>query len=225
MQKHLVTITRLIKPLVEERVQGKPQEFANMTDWNMENSPLSKRFDLKYQAMQQLQVSFLAIHTTAKLLTNICFDLAAHPEYIQPLRDELEEVLDAHDGELTKTALLKLKKMESIMTETQRHSPPGIMTFNRVATSSLELSDGLRIPSGTYLAAASSQVAMDPEHWEEPDKYDGFRFYRMRQAPGCENRFQVIHHHHYGHWTQLTEHLQFVSTGTDMLLFGYGSHA
>jgi hypothetical protein len=30
----------------------------------------------------------------------------------------------------------------------------------------------LHIPSGTYLAAASSQIAMDSEHWDTPEKYD-----------------------------------------------------
>lgn len=224
VQRELATLTRLVTPLVDERLKGKHNGVPNMVDWNMENSPASKRHDVKYQAMQQLQVSFLAIHTTAKLLTNVCFDLAAHPEYVQPLREELEEVLNATGGQLTKAALPKLKKMDSIMAETQRHNPPGIMTFNRKATSSLKLSNGLHIPSGTYLAAASSQIAMDSEHWETPDKYDGFRFYRMRQKPGCENKYQVNSSHHH-HRARETEHLQFVSTGTNMLLFGYGSHA
>jgi cytochrome P450 len=198
VQRELATLTRLVKPLVDERLKGKLNGIPNMINWNIENSPSSKRHDVKYQAMQQLQVSFLAIHTTAKLLTNVCFDLAAHPEYVQPLRDELEEVLHATGGQLTKAALLKLKKMDSIMSETQRHNPPGIMTFNRKATSSLELSNGLHIPSGTYLAAASSQIAMDSEYWETPEKYDGLRFYRMRQEPGCENKYQVNSSRH-GH--------------------------
>jgi cytochrome P450 len=191
VQRELATLTRLVTPLVDERLKGNQNGAPNMMDWNMNNSPSLKRHDVKYQAMQQLQVSFLAIHTTAKLLTNVCFDLAAHPEYLQLLRDELEEVLNTTGGQLSKAALLKLKKMDSIMSETQRHNPPGIMTFNRKATSSLELSNGLHIPSGTYLAAASSQIAMDSEHWDTPEKYDGLRFYRMRQEPGCENKYQV----------------------------------
>ncbi|KAH6674967.1 cytochrome P450 [Halenospora varia] len=207
VQRQLATMTAMVRPLVEKRMRKEESNGrATMIDWNMKNSPASKQQSLEYQAQQQLQVSFAAIHTTAKLMTNICFDLAARPEYLQPLRDELQNVLTS-DGVLTKNNLVKLKKMDSFMTESQRHSPPGIMTFNRRMTSSVTLSDGTHLPAGTYVAAASSQIAMDPEFWEDPEKFDGFRFQRMREQPGSENKYQ------------------FVSTGADMLLFGYGTHA
>ncbi|KAH8660702.1 cytochrome P450 [Tricladium varicosporioides] len=207
VQRQLATMTAMVRPLVEKRMRKeKSNGKATMIDWNMKNSPASKQQSLVYQAQQQLQVSFAAIHTTAKLMTNICFDLAARPEYVQALRDELQNVLNS-DGLLTKNNLVKLKKMDSFMTESQRHSPPGIMTFNRRMTSSVTLSDGTHLPSGTYVAAASSQIAMDPEFWDDPEKFDGFRFQRMRERLGSENKYQ------------------FVSTGTDMLLFGYGTHS
>lgn len=73
----------------------------------------------------QLGLALAAIHTTSNLLTNIMYDLAAHPEYIQPLRDEIKAVF-AEDGKLKKTSLLKLKLMDSMMKETQRTHPVGI---------------------------------------------------------------------------------------------------
>jgi hypothetical protein len=50
------------------------------------------------------------------------YDLAAYPEYIQPLRDEICAVA-GEDGVLKKTSLLKLKKMDSVMKESQRMHP------------------------------------------------------------------------------------------------------
>jgi hypothetical protein len=64
------------------------------------------------------------------------FDLAARPEYIQPLRDEFQQVIDEDgqdlDGEgflkLKKMSMPKLKKLDSFLKETQRLSPPGVGT-------------------------------------------------------------------------------------------------
>lgn len=68
--------------------------------------------------------------------TQAIFDLVARPEYIQPLRDEIEQAIDEDgqdtDGEgflkLKKTSMTKLKKLDSFMKESQRLSPPGIGT-------------------------------------------------------------------------------------------------
>ena len=62
------------------------------------------------------------------------FDLAARPEYIQPLRDEIQQVIDEDgqdtDGDgffkLKKMSMTKLRKMDSFVKESQRLSPPGI---------------------------------------------------------------------------------------------------
>lgn len=116
----------------------------------MKNSPVSLRADVACQAMQQLQVSFAAIHTTTKLLTNIVFELASRPEYIQPLRTGIETCWSGADGSAgwSKSTLSRLRKLDSFMTETQRHNPPGIMTFNRRMTSDMTLSNGTYLPRG-----------------------------------------------------------------------------
>lgn len=55
----------------------------------------------------------------------------ARPEYIQLLRDEIEEVIaeDGHDvdedgnTQLMKGSLIKLKKLDSFLKESQRENP------------------------------------------------------------------------------------------------------
>ena len=51
-------------------------------------------------------------------LTHALFDLAAAPEYIQPLREEIESVL-AVEG-WTKIAMGKMWKLDSFLKESQR---------------------------------------------------------------------------------------------------------
>jgi cytochrome P450 len=72
-----------------------------------------------------------AIHTTTMANTAAIYDLAAHPEYIQPLRDEIEQVVneDGYDvGEegfkkLKKSSMPKLWKLDSFLKESQRFTP------------------------------------------------------------------------------------------------------
>ncbi len=57
------------------------------------------------------------------------FDLVSHPEYIEPLRDELRRV-QAEDGSdvWTRASIAKLRKMDSFLKESQRFRPPGLGT-------------------------------------------------------------------------------------------------
>jgi len=81
-----------------------------------------------------------AIHTTSGATTSIIFDLAAHPEYIQPLRDEIKQVIDEDgyeiegDGfkKLKKSSIPKLWKLDSFMKESQRLTPPGLGMFSPI---------------------------------------------------------------------------------------------
>lgn len=78
--------------------------------------------------------------------------------------------------------------------------------MNRVATEDVKLSDGTIISKGTGILV-SSQRMWDPEVFDEPEKWDGYRFYNMRQQPGQEHLAQLV------------------STSPDHLAFGHGLHA
>lgn len=225
VRRHLATMKRLVKPLVEQRLCKGADSREDMVSWNLKHSPSELRTNIDYQALQQLQASFAAVHTTALLLTNIIFDLAARPEYIQPLREEVQAALDADGGLITKATMSRLVKMDSFMAEVQRFNPPGIMTFNRATTGPVTLADGLHVPKGTWLAAPSSQIAMDPELWDNPTEFDGFRFERLRQREGMSGKYQVATLSSPFSRFNFVNRLQFVSTGPNMLLFGYGNQA
>lgn len=72
--------------------------------------------------------TYQAIHTTADLLTQVILDLAVHRDLMEPLR---REILEALDGEpIEKTALQKMKLLDSVMKETQRLKPMQISEFS-----------------------------------------------------------------------------------------------
>jgi hypothetical protein len=73
--------------------------------------------------VQRLMVTYLESGpSTIIAIAQVLFDLCAHPEYVEPLRQEALEVL--RKGGYTKQALADMKKMDSFMRESQRLSPP-----------------------------------------------------------------------------------------------------
>jgi cytochrome P450 len=116
--KHLKIMSRLIDSVVKERLEAEEQDPnyvkpADMTQWLIDNCPPEKRMDTEFHALGQLNTSFAAIHTTTGALTHNVYDMAAHPEYMEPLREEYEQVLATDGGFLTKQSMTKLKKVSS----------------------------------------------------------------------------------------------------------------
>jgi cytochrome P450 len=75
-------------------------------------------------AVAQMALVFVSTHTTTDLLTQVLFDLAQHPELIEPLRKEVISVL-SEDG-WKGLSQHSLKLLDSVVKETQRLKPIGI---------------------------------------------------------------------------------------------------
>ncbi|KAJ5662701.1 hypothetical protein N7462_011627 [Penicillium macrosclerotiorum] len=212
LRQHMVVARSIINREIEKRAlirEGKlapedpPRSHADALDWLQEMS--AEGNTLCDISRSQVGLALAAIHTTSNLMTNVIYDLAAYPEYIQPLRDEIRTVI-AEDGVLKKTSLLKLKLMDSVMKESQRINPVSITSLNRFAVKAIPLSDGTVIPQGAIIAV-SAHVNEDNSIYPNAATYDGFRFYKKRQEPGHEHRHQLV------------------TTTSESYNFGHGIHA
>ncbi|CAN9459369.1 unnamed protein product, partial [Alternaria alternata] len=119
------------------------------------------------------------------------------------LREEIVRVLSSEG--LTKGALANLKLMDSCLKESQRYRPAAYLTMRRKAKRTVVLPDGTVIPQGQQIAVDGYHMS-DPTIYHNPDKYDIYRYYRMRTDPNPPKASQA--------------HL--VSTGPDNLSFGHG---
>lgn len=70
----------------------------------------------------QLAIAALSVNTTSQLVTNAIFNLATWPEYVPILRQEIHEVFNEAGGKWTIDSMAKLKKLDSFLKETLRHS-------------------------------------------------------------------------------------------------------
>lgn len=128
ISQHHATAKRVIVPILKARKaqKTKPVDFLQ---WMLESAQGEETKE-EFIASIQLKLSFAAIHTSAAAPTQLLYDLCARPEYIGPLRQEIEEVLAEH-GVMNKQALLKLVKMDSFMKESQRFNPLLLSMFAR----------------------------------------------------------------------------------------------
>jgi cytochrome P450 len=185
-------VAKLLEPLIEARLsQMDDPSFkrpVDMLQFFLENLPNK---DAQYQARLHTAINVAAIHTTSMLLTHVLYDLAAYPHHIQPLREEARVALQSSGGVVDKNYLSKLKKLDSFMRESQRFNPPLVVSLTRKVLQDTRLSDGVVLPKGSFIACDSWTATRDAELWEDPERFDGFRFERLRTIPGNEAKYQV----------------------------------
>ncbi|KAI0550324.1 putative cytochrome P450 [Xylaria curta] len=205
ISEHYRAAERAAVPLLEER-ERTGEKALDLLSW-MSDQAQGNEKDKAYIAGILLKVSFAAIHTSAAAPAQLVFDLCAMPEYIEPLRKELEGVMNA-DGSIDKTGFNKLTKMDSIMKESQRFNPLLLITFERVVTASYRLRDGFVIPANTTIGVPTQAVTMDPDIYPDPETFDGFRFEKERmKKPENAGRHTYAASNH------------------ESMAFGYGRHA
>jgi len=156
------------------------------------------------------------------------YRLLSHPEYIEPLRQEVEAVV-AEEG-WTKAGMDKMHKIDSFLRETQRidglsnsslasfrivpitnHSYPfSPVVMVRLVLRPFTFSNGVTIPAGNLVSIPSRAAHADERIFENPNEFDGFRFANLRKSEGGD----------------ITgSRCQAVSVSSENLTFGLGRHA
>lgn len=79
-------------------------------------------YDLDLMARIQLRAALASTESMSQVLTSALFDLAARPEYVIPLRKEIEAHVP-HDGEWNIKMLRSLSKLDSFVKESNRAHP------------------------------------------------------------------------------------------------------
>ncbi|KAG8219243.1 cytochrome P450 [Butyriboletus roseoflavus] len=137
--------------------------------------------------------------------TNTLYYLAANPQYVQPLRKEVEAIVEKEGW--SKMSLGKMCKVDSFLKECIRIEGVDMLGLTRKATKDFTFSDGTFIPKGTRINAGLRALHHDDALYENPEVFDPFRFADMTKVDG-----EGMKH-------------QFVATSPQYLSFGHGRHA
>ncbi|KAM0262161.1 hypothetical protein ACHAQJ_001904 [Trichoderma viride] len=108
-------------------------------------------------------------HTACFALHHLCL----HPEYVEPLRSEIESTGWAQFEKLGGKAFPLL---DSFMKESARISPVESVSSRRMALKPFVLSDGSRVETGEWICTAARGMMLDARHYTAPLEFQGFRF-------------------------------------------------
>ncbi|KAL4972047.1 cytochrome P450 [Aspergillus desertorum] len=186
---------RIITPVLEKRKAEKQAAIAD--------GKTPARYNDAMEWMEQCAKG-RAIHTTSDMLTQVLYDICGHDGLVDELRQEVLTLIAAEGWQ--KATLYKLKLMDTVLKESQRVKPIGIISMHRLAEKTIKLSDGTVIPKRSNLIV-SSQRMWDVSIYPSPEKFDPYRFLRLRETPGHETS------------------AQFVSPSPEHMGFGFGKHA
>jgi len=202
----------LLRPFIVARRdenETKEETFNDFLSWVIDASTGKDRDD-KILTARILNLNFAAIHTSSLAVTHALLDLASHPEFLKPLREEVEEVTRREGW--TKAALEQMIKVDSFMKESQRVSPVGVLLMNRYAVVDFTFTDGTFVPAGTILSVSTGSIHLDPQIYEDPLKFDGFRFVKMKERAALDVN-------------QQDKKFDVVTVNSDFAAFGQGRHA
>lgn len=170
-------------------------------------------YDLDVISRRVTAANLGSIHQTSMQVTNMLLNiLGSDTEYntIAILREEVTRIM-GEDKKWTKAKIHKMYKADSVARETMRCNSVGTRSILRkVMVHGLVTDTGITLPKGSLISFLSQPAQMDEETYQEPHKYDPFRFSRMRDVASSSAN---------------TNSLSFVSTGSNYLPFGHGKHA
>nr|QJY30858.1 ent-kaurene oxidase [Discosia rubi] len=135
-----------------------------------------------------MTISFESTPSSAATLFFATCELAADPRLQDVLRRELEDITD--HGQLPRTHLNELRKMDSVMRESARVNGFSHLVLYRKLLIPTQLSIGPQLPKGTNICVDAHHINYSQDLWDKPEVFDGLRHYKARQEPQNENRFK-----------------------------------
>ena len=116
--------------------------------------------------------------------TTMCFatyEVGVNPDVQKRLQEEIDQVLEDCNGEVTYEAINNMKYLDAIINESLRMYPVVVAT-DRICMKDFELPPALPsakpyvVKKGEYIWIPVYGVQHDPDHFPEPDKFNPDRF-------------------------------------------------
>ncbi|KAF7309424.1 Cytochrome P450 [Mycena indigotica] len=206
--KHLTPLVAERLRLLEEHGKDWPERPNDLISWLIDQAQ-GDELGLEALVQRVIFVNFAAIRTSTDTFVHMLFDIATHQSYIQPLREEIEAIVNEEGW--TRASMGKMYKLDSFLRESQRLHGIGTQSLGRkvVKSNGFTFSDGTRLPQGTYIHATTWSLHHDPELYPDPHVFDGFRFSKLRDASDVAGSAKYAA----------------VTTNLDYLAFGHGVHS
>lgn len=172
--KKLAQETRdIIRDIIEDRKRSgeEHEDLLDMllaTRYEDTGEPMSTE-----QLIDEISILFVAGHeTTANALSFTFFLLAKHPEVVEKIYEEIEQVDSESDSLIEK--LKKLEYTKAVIDESMRLYPPAWITDRENLEDDTIV--GYRMEAGTLIAVSFYELHRHPDYWEDPETFNPDRF-------------------------------------------------
>lgn len=188
IRANLRAAKRLIGPVVRARWAAEPppgyEKPADLLQ-SMMDIALPHEAHPDKLAHRQLLLSLASIHTTTMAVAHAIYDACANPQYFEPLRDEMVEVIGQNGG-VQKAMLTELKKLDSFVKESQRMNPPSLCKSCPFIFLTMQQQPFVYYHRAAW-PVASHPSSIYPTGWSEfPVDYD--TYYQWPSIASCRSR-------------------------------------
>jgi len=109
-------------------------------------------------------------------MTFCTYELALNQDIQNRLRNEIEEVLENYNGEVTYDAIAEMKYLDMVLSETLRRYPVIDSHLRKSAKEYKIPNTNLVIPARCPIIIPVGAVQNDEKYFENPEKFDPERF-------------------------------------------------
>ncbi|KAL8915859.1 MAG: hypothetical protein Q9172_006602 [Xanthocarpia lactea] len=125
---------------------------------------------------------------TSELLRFTPSALQKYPEYLEPMRREIEEMAN---NENDKDNYDNMPLMDSFLKETARVYPTVILTMPRKVLWPFKFADGTLVPKDNWIVVPSQALMQDEQFYSEPQRFNGFRFVNSEGKTNSSSLFST----------------------------------
>ena len=194
-----------LTPLIEERLeQRKPDhngprvKHLDFIEFLIDTNTQRDHWSSEKIVQVILGIWFASVHQPALSLVYALDDLCSHPEYVEPLRKEIE-TCDKTQGDLDSLPLL-----DSFLKESARLHPSDSISVRRKVLEPYTFSDGTHLTIGDIACVPLQAIMRDPANYPNSLSFDAFRFVGQNGSGNTA---------------------RFTDTNTRFPLWGLGKHA
>ncbi|KAI0179158.1 cytochrome P450 [Hypoxylon sp. FL1284] len=189
-QRYLSRARKLLGPRIAELIAlGDASEWepsddsprdVNVLAW-MASSARGRNRDPDVITQALVLLALASVHTTLLRMVSVLYDVtAAGPELRDQLFDEMAAVA-AGPGGWGPNAYGKLRKLDSVLRESQRMSPPVVTGMKRVFVRAHTFRDGTHVPAGASACMPVHAIENDEAYTPDPERFDGLRSFRASE--------------------------------------------
>nr|QZM07463.1 cytochrome P450 monooxygenase CYP6SZ1 [Lasioderma serricorne] len=136
----------------------------------------SNKVNINEMTSEALLFFNAGFETSSTTGTFCLYELAKNPEVQDRLREEVHEMLENNNGQVTYEGVQEMKYLAQVIDETLRKYPP-LGFLNRMVVSDYKIPDtDIVLEKGFSILISTYSLQHDPEFYPEPDKFDPDRF-------------------------------------------------